>query len=334
MSPDGSMRAAVWPGGGAPTVSSVAAPSARAGWTLLRPERVGICGTDHAIVAGVHPRARAGLILGHEVVGRALDGPYAGRQVVVEPLISCGSCAACLAGHTHVCSRLGLYGIDAPGGMAELLSVPDATLIEVGEQVPLDQAALIEPLAVAVHAVRESGIGQGQRVVVIGGGPIGVLTALVAREAGASVLMAEPAPFRAATAEAVGFTVVRDPDVLLDDVLTWTQGTGADVVVDAVARPVVATALAALARVRGLILLVGVYEHPAHLDLRQVVFSELRVLGTRVYTRADMDRAVELVESRALPLAELPVTVHPLSRVADAFTNTGAALKVLVEPGR
>jgi (R,R)-butanediol dehydrogenase/meso-butanediol dehydrogenase/diacetyl reductase len=334
------MTAAVWQGIDQMTVREVPLPEVPPGWALVEVLYNGICGTDLAIVHGAHPRAETGLVPGHEIVGTvvraAADGPAEGATVVVEPLISCGRCRACRTGATHVCRDLQLYGIDAPGGLARYVALPPAVLHELPAGVDPRVGALVEPLAVAVHAVTTARVRAGDVVAVAGGGPIGVLTALVARHAGAArVVVSEPSPWRRAVLEDLGFVVVPPGEMLAGVVADLTDGEGADVTFDAAGHPAVAPELTEATRVLGTVVVVGVHKAPAPVDLRAVCFKELAVRGVRVYTRADVERAIELVASGDLGLERLPVQVFPLAEVSQAVAAAASgedALKVLVTP--
>ena len=209
------MKAAVWSATDHVDVTDLPMPVVPEGWALFKVAYNGICGTDLAILHGKHTRATSPLIMGHEISGvveqAGATGPGAGTLVVAEPLISCGQCRSCKNGLTHVCRHLGLYGIDAPGGMAQYVALPPEVLHAVPDGVDPRTASLAEPLAVAVHAVERSGMQAGDTVAVYGAGPIGVLTALVARHAGAAVVViTEPSPWRRNVAAALGFPVVAE----------------------------------------------------------------------------------------------------------------------------
>lgn len=330
------MRAAVLKEADTIDVTSIPVPELPDGWALVKTEYTGLCGTDFSILHGTHPRARFPLVMGHEIAGvvsvSTPGAPAVGTRVVIEPLISCGSCAACRRGDTHVCRELGLYGIDVPGSLAEYIAVPADTLIEVDASVPALQAVLAEPLAVAVHAVERSGLSRGDRVAVFGAGPIGILTALVARHHGAEVvLVSEPSAERREIARSLGFPVTEENPVAT--IRERTSNEGADYVFDTAGHPAVASVMPRATRVHGTIVVVGVYKTPPTLDLQAVSFSELTVIGVRVYTRADMERAVELITQGALGLDRLPIEVFPLSRTADGLTKAmeaGPVLKVLI----
>ncbi|WGM20508.1 alcohol dehydrogenase catalytic domain-containing protein [Paenarthrobacter sp. OM7] len=334
------MRAAVWTGPDTIEYRTVPLPEVPEGWALVRSELTGICGTDFSILHGSHPRAEAPVVMGHEITGiveiAAAGGPAAGTRVTVEPLIHCGKCHPCREGDTHVCRSLKLYGIDVAGSLAEYVALPAETLIPVSSAVPLHEAALAEPLAVAVHAVSRSGLKGGERVVVFGAGPIGILTALVARAEGAgSVLISEPSEERRLVAEELGFDTVASGADPVHTILGATGGDGADIVFDSAAHPSVAALLPKAVRVLGTIVLVGVYKKPVEVDLQALTFAENTVVGVRVYTRADVERAVKLIEGGELGLGRIPVEVFPLEETRAAFTKAmtaGAVLKVFVGP--
>lgn len=308
------------------------------GWSLVRCNYTGLCGTDFSILHGTHPRARFPLIMGHEISGQiersSAGGPPEGSRVTVEPLISCGVCVACLAGNSHVCTRLELFGIDRPGSLAEYVALPNDRLIPLPDSISELQAALTEPLAVAVHAVSLAKLEPGSIAAVFGAGPIGMLTGLVARHAGAEVIFIEPGAERLAVAAELGFrTAPADTDPI-DFLMDATGGAGADVVFDAAAHPSVAAILPAVTRPKGRIVLVGVYKKPAEINLQQLTFREVEMVGVRVYTRADVERAVQLIAEDALNLEEFPIRVVPLDDVQKGFDiamASGRVLKVIVD---
>ena len=200
----------------------------------------GICGTDLHIYRGhMDARVRVPAVLGHEMSGRiarlgaGVDGWSVGEPVTVMPLDWCGACPACRAGNSHVCQQLTFIGIDAAGAMQQSWVVPERTLIRLPDGLELRSAALVEPTAVAVHDVRRADVAPGEQVLVVGGGPVGVLIALVARHSGADVLLAEVDPARRRFALELGLRVI-DPvaDNLPGLVDEWTGGAGASVALE------------------------------------------------------------------------------------------------------
>ena len=176
----------------------------------------GFCGSDLNIVAGTHPRARPPLTLGHELSGRIarMGEPSRdladGDRVTAYPLITCGTCHACTHGYPHVCRQLRLFGFDVDGGMAQFVKLPVDALMKLPEKMPARIGALIEPLAVAVHGVGRTALEGVETAAVLGAGPIGILTALVARSRGIpNLLISDVLPSRLELARSLGLTTIR-----------------------------------------------------------------------------------------------------------------------------
>jgi (R,R)-butanediol dehydrogenase/meso-butanediol dehydrogenase/diacetyl reductase len=304
---------------------------------------VGICGTDlHIFHGDMDARVTRPAIIGHEMsgtiaaLGEGVTGWSAGDPVTVMPLVWDGTCPACQAGHQHICQHLEFVGIDSPGALQGRWNVRADLLVALPADLPLDQAALVEPVAVAVHDVRRAELTTGDKVVVLGGGPIGTLIALVARDAGASVILSEPDPLRREKAASFGFRTA-DPSTvdLTATVEEWTGGAGADVVFEVSGAPAAVLAATGLAKVRGTLVVVAIHPTPRPVDLQRVFWRELRILGARVYERPDFERAVTLTASGVVPASELITSVVALEQVADAFAalEGGTAMKVLVDCG-
>jgi (R,R)-butanediol dehydrogenase / meso-butanediol dehydrogenase / diacetyl reductase len=309
-------------------VRTLPRPVPGAGEVVVEPLYVGLCGTDLTIVAGRHPRARPPLVLGHEILGTATAGRWAGQVVVVDPTISCGRCPACARGDDHVCPSLRLVGVDRPGGLVGRLCVAEAKLHPVPAGLPLTVAALAEPLAVAVHAAGRAGPYPGACVVVLGAGPIGLLTGLVTRAAGArTVLLVEPAAVRREMARRLGFQTAADSGTVLETL----DGKPADVVFDAAGVPAAAQAAIRLVRPRGTIVIEAIHGQPAVMDLAAVTFAEITVLGARVYRAADIARALELLAAGAVDVTPLVSEVVDLNGVPAALDRLerGESVKVL-----
>lgn len=301
----------------------------------------GVCGTDlHIFHGSMDHRVQLPQVIGHEmsgelrVVGSAVRDWKPGDRVTVRPLDPCGKCPACVAGHSHVCMNLKFIGIDRPGAMQSLWTVPAHTLHRLPEALSFEQGALIEPLAVACHDVRLSGLLPGEFAVVQGGGPIGMLVALVARHAGARVLLTEVNPFRLALARQLGLEAVNPVESALPELVeSATGGAGADVVFEVAGAPAAASMMTKLVKVRGRIVIVAVYPKPVEVDLFRLFWREITIIGTRVYEPEDFEKAIALAESGSLPLDQIITKVLPLDRLADAFhemESGGEALKILM----
>lgn len=166
-------------------------PIPQPGEAVIRIRRVGVCGTDFHIYGGQHPYLAYPRVMGHELAGEVVSAPSgselrSGETVYIVPYLSCGHCRACGRGVTNACRNLSVLGVHQDGGMAEYLAVPAANAVPV-EAVGLDEAAMIEFLAIGAHGVRRGAIGREDRVLVIGAGPIGMAAILFAAAAGAEV---------------------------------------------------------------------------------------------------------------------------------------------------
>ena len=181
--------------------AAAASPSAercRADEVLLAIRRIGICGTDFHILEGLHPFLQYPRIMGHELSAEVLEarpgsGFAPGDPVIVLPYLSCGTCVACRKGKTNCCTTLACLGVHCDGGMAERIVLPEKNLLPA-EGLSLDEAAMVEFLAIGAHAVRRSRLTPGDRALVVGAGPIGIGTALFAQIAGAEVTLMDRVP--------------------------------------------------------------------------------------------------------------------------------------------
>ncbi|PYM69775.1 MAG: Zn-dependent alcohol dehydrogenase, partial [Candidatus Rokuibacteriota bacterium] len=224
------MRASFYEGARRFRTGTAPEPSAGAGEALLHVKRVGICGTDLHIFQGhLDHRVPKGGIIGHETFAEVVEAPAGsgfepGNRVVVEPIHSCGECRACKMGGYYLCYALKIYGVELPGGMQDYWTVPAVRMLHVPDTLGDDQAAMIEPLAVATHDVRRAEVKAGDAVLVLGGGPIGALIAMVCRHRGARVIVSEVNPFRIDLLRGLGLEVIgmdADPVRFVNE---WTAG--------------------------------------------------------------------------------------------------------------
>ena len=301
----------------------------------------GLCGTDlHILHGNMDARVATPLVFGHEMsgtiaaVGAEVTGWAVGDAVTVMPLDWDGTCPACLAGNQHICQNLNFIGIDSPGSLQPYWNVPAEVLVALPAGLRLDHAALVEPTAVAVHDVRRADLQPGQKAVVIGGGPIGVLIASVAREFGGDVVVIELDPARRAQIEALGFTTI-DPRETnqVDWVTEWSNGAGADVVFEVSGAAAAVLGATDLAKVRGTIVVVAIHPTPREINLQRVFWRELSILGARVYQRTDFEKAVELLHRGVIPADLLITRIVALSETQGAFADleAGRAMKILVD---
>ena len=219
----------------------VESPVLENGDALLRVSYAGVCGSDAHIFNGNNPIARTPVIQGHEFTGRVVEalgalpeGVASESRVVVQPLVSCGLCSPCKGGLPHVCEKLVVIGVNRDGGFAEFVQVPAEKLIAVPDDMPDEIATLTEPFAVGYHACRRARLEQGERVLVIGAGPIGLYAAITARELGADdVVVCETRQDRRTLAESFGFAAF-DPgsETCLAGLRQMSGGNGYEVVIE------------------------------------------------------------------------------------------------------
>jgi 2-desacetyl-2-hydroxyethyl bacteriochlorophyllide A dehydrogenase len=300
-------------------------PQLVAGEVLIKVAYAGVCGSDMNIYQGMHPRAQAPLIMGHEFSGTVEAGHPTlpkGTPVTVYPLLSCGHCEPCLNGYAHVCNTLKLIGIDCDGAMAEYVKVPVDKVLAIPPTLSLKLGAFIEPLAVGVHAVRRSGYKPGDRAVVFGAGPIGLCVASCLKYFGAAqVIVVEAHPHRLNVARQLGFTAI---DAANDDVRQkvkdHTAGANADFAFDCAAHPSVQTVLMDVLKVQGTAVIVGSYKKPPEVDLLKVEFKELTVIGIRVYERRDFEIATQILQSGSIDFGRL-LTESPPEQAPERFRD-------------
>ena len=312
-----------------------------AGAVQIKVAYAGICGTDLHILHGhMDSRVTTPAIIGHEMsgtiaaIGAGVTGWSVGDAVTVMPLDWDDTCPACLAGNQHICQNLNFIGIDSPGALQGFWNVPAAVLVALPSELRLDHAALVEPVAVSVHDVRRSGLVPGEKAVVIGGGPIGVLIASTAREFGAEVVVIELDAGRRQAIMDLGFEVL-DPRAVdqVAWVTDWTGGAGADVVFEVSGAAAAVLGATDLARVRGRLVIVAIHPDPRPVNLQRVFWRELTIIGARVYQRADYETAVELLTRGVIPADLLITRIEPIGRTMAAFEalSSGQAMKILID---
>lgn len=341
---DHPIKAAFYKGDKTFSVQGVPAKAPEAGQVSVRVAYCGICGTDmHVFHGNMDARVGHNRIIGHEMsgtvaaVGAGVSGFTTGEKVVVRPLDACGSCPACTAGYAHICHKLKFLGLDTDGAMQEIWTVPAHVLHHLPGNIRMDHAALVEPIAVACHDVRLSGLVPGEDVVVIGGGPIGVLVATVAREAGGNVVISEVNPHRLAIAAKLGFQTINPVETDLKAAINARTGDkGADVVFEVSGSQPGVDAMTAVAATRGRIVMVAIHAKKPVVDMFQFFWRELRLIGARVYEPEDYEKAIALIAGGKVDAETIITDVAPLSEIQAAFEaldRTPTALKSLIKVG-
>lgn len=322
------------------------------GHVRIQVEWCGVCGTDVSeylagpiLIRGTpHPLTGRSIpvVLGHEVSGRitrsdAGSGFRPGDLVTSDAALRCNACEWCLSGRSNVCPLGGSIGLNGDGALAELVDLPAYLLHRVPPDVPADLAALTEPVAVAIHALRRGEQTIGDDVAVFGAGPIGLATVIAARAAGAArVFAVEPNEHRRTLAFRLGATSAVPPDQAREAVYEGTEGRGVHVAVESAGSPdAVESALRSVRR-GGRLVLAGIHKAPASLDLRRIVLYEREVRGALGYA-GDLPRALSVISTHREAVRMLVTARIPLDRVVEDGLEAMAApdtahVKVLVSP--
>lgn len=318
---------------------------------LLSVEATTLCGTDLRIATGQKTNGvTPGVILGHEIAARVwrigsdlaagIDVPAPGTQVGLAPEIACGHCAPCVSNRSNVCANMRLFGTGVDGGLADLVLVPEealACITPVAGEIAPPHLALAEPLSCCLRATRRLPIASDSRVLVLGTGPIGLIHCGLAASAGARVMacgrQARLDPARAMGAE---LTTSAQGEDLVREVLAWTDGVGADVVIIAVGDPGLVPIAAQCARIGGHVSFFAGFPagSTAQIDPNLVHYRELTLSGSANATLDDYAAAVDALSSGRIDLSPLITHEYELPDVSDALdaVRTRAGLKVAVRP--
>ncbi|SMQ85263.1 2-desacetyl-2-hydroxyethyl bacteriochlorophyllide A dehydrogenase [Devosia lucknowensis] len=296
-------------------------PELKDGWVRVAISHIGICGTDYHIYEGKHPFLQYPRIMGHELSGRILDANGAtgltdGDAVVINPYLPCHHCPACREGKTNCCETLTVLGVHGDGGMAEEIVLPAENLYPA-DGLSLRDAAMVEFLAIGAHAVRRTELRPGWRVLVVGGGPIGLGVAFFARIAGASVTILDAAADKLDAARQFDFGAAA-LDEREGPAFQAVMGSGFDAVFDATGSIAAMNAAVAYCRNGGALTLVGVVKGTLNWEDPEIHRRELTIRASRNATREDFDHVMASIRSGAVPTDRL--ATHATS-FEDAVTN-------------
>lgn len=351
------MRAVRYHGNRDIRVDEIPEPDCRPGFVKIAPEWCGICGSDvHEYLVGPETIPSAGephpitgetvpVVLGHEYagtvveVGSGVTGIVVGDRVAVEPIIRDNDCPVCESGHYNLCPQLGFHGLSGyGGGLAERSVVPAYMVHVLPESVPTDVAALIEPLAVGWHAVKMADIGTGASALIVGAGPIGLVTLLAAKAMGAGrVAMVELTETRRHKALELGADIVLDPAV--DDVASIVEhefGQGVDVAFDAGGNATTITTALAAVRPRGRVVNIALWEHPVEFDMFSMLFKESNLTASCAYCDDHAD-VIEAIASGRIDVSPLITARIPFEQIVSGgiqqlIDHRDDHVKILVHP--
>ena len=311
-----------------------------AGEVLVRPRRVGICGTDYHIYEGKHPFLAYPRVMGHELAVEVVepgDSDFkAGEVVVVNPYLSCGTCIACRRGKPNCCTKISVLGVHRDGGMAEFISLPPQNLVRA-EGLSADACATVEFLAIGAHAVRRASLEAQDRVLVIGAGPIGFGAVLFASLSGAKVTVMDRDTERLAAARDlfdIAGTITAD-DSVDAQVAAATDGEGFDVVFDATGNQGSIEKGFDFVAHGGRYVLVSVVKGDITFVDSDFHRKEMSIFGSRNATSVDFERVIAAIRNGQVPIdkiithrTSLAGAVNDLPRWA---TQKSGLIKAVIE---
>lgn len=338
------MRALVYEGPWEMPLRQLPAPEAGPGEVLVAVRAAGICGSDVHGFTGSTGRRTPGIVMGHEftgavaALGPGVEGWRVGDRVVVQPLRTCGACALCRAGRPNVCLNRALIGMSSHGAYAEAVRVPQEQLYRLPESLSWEQGALVEPIAVALHAVNRTPLSLMDSVVIVGAGPIGLLALLAARLKGAgTTIVTDRSRRRLELARRLGADLVIDvgEEEPGERVRAATGGMGAHVAIEAVGISATVQQALALARVGGHVTWIGNSAPEVTLNMQQVVTREITIGGVYGFGE-EFGQAIAALESGRIDVAPLIEQVAPLEEgprlFHDLASGASDAVKVVLTP--
>ncbi|MFJ7928555.1 zinc-binding alcohol dehydrogenase family protein [Peribacillus sp. NPDC096448] len=293
---------------------------------LVKVKRVGICGSDMHIYHGTNPLATLPRVVGHEVagevveIGQGVEGIKVGDHVVIEPISYCGKCYACRKGRQNVCEKLSVFGVHEDGGMREWFVLPEKQLHVVDSSLDWEEIVLAEPYTIGAQAVWRGEVEEGETVLIQGAGPIGICILKMAKLQGASVMITDLSDERLEFAKESGadITVHAGKEDVQKRVEEWTNGEGANVVIDAVCLPMTFELSFDVVSTAGRIVVLGFDERPSSISQLPITKKEVSVKGSRLQTN-QFPKVVELLNEGKLRHEGLVTHTFSLDDIQEAF---------------
>lgn len=322
----------------------VPVPIPEVGQVLIKIHMIGICGSDIHVYHGEHPFTSYPVTQGHEVsgeieeLGEGVEGFAVGQKVTIEPQVFCGHCYPCTHGKYNLCEELKVMGFQTTGVASHYFAVDASKVTPIPEDMSYEEGAMIEPLAVAVHAVRRAGDVTGQKLAVIGAGPIGNLVAQAAKGMGAAqVMVCDVSDYRLKLAAECGADfVVNTREKDLSSAMAEAFGPDkADVIYDCAGNNITINQAIRGARKGSTIILVAVFAGMANADLAVLNDHELDLNTTMMYRHEDYLKAIDLVKEGRIMLKPLMSRVFPFKQYKQAYEyidgNRETSMKILID---
>jgi L-iditol 2-dehydrogenase len=336
------MKAAVWYGGKDIKLEDLPTPKIKDDEVLVKVKAVSICGSDLHAYIGVSKRRIPPLVMGHEFSGEVVKlgsnvkGLKEGERVVLEPVLSCGKCVLCQRGRSNICENMKLVGLHLSGAFSEYVSIPARKCHKLPNSVSFEEASLVEPLAVAVHAVNLTSLEKGEDICIIGSGAVGLMTLQVVKNTNAGkIFVIDMLDYRLGLAKKLGATTTinakkEDPvkEVLADG--------GVGTVFEAVGHQKTVQQALAMVGKGGKVTIIGMLEATMELGMLDVTVKEIEIRGSYGYTSYDFKLALKLIAEGRVKVKPLITHVLPLRDIAKGFDilskGSENVIKVILKP--
>ncbi len=303
-------------------------PKPKKNEVLVKVERIGICGSDIHVFKGLHPYTDYPIVQGHEAsgvieeVGSQVKESSMGDKIILLPQVTCGKCYPCRNGMYHICNDLKVMGFQTNGIAQEYIALSEEMVLKISEDLTYDEGAMMEPTAVAIHAISRAGNISNKKVLVLGAGPIGNLVSQVAKGLGASkVMITDRSDFRLNIAKDcnIDFTINPEREDLHKAIIENFGEDGVDIIFECVGIQDTISQAISVARKGSKIIVVGVYGKKPIVDLGLVQDRELSLIGTLMYQKNDFLSAIKLTENGRLQLKKLITDEFPFSKFLEAY---------------
>jgi len=337
------MKQAIMTAPGRIELRDVPLPEVAPDQVLIRVKRIGVCGSDIHVFHGKHPLTPYPVVQGHEAsgvverTGSAVRGLSPGDPVTFQPQVTCGVCHPCRHGAYHICDRLKVMGFQTTGAASELFAVDATKVLRLPKTMSMEQGAMVEPLAVGVHALERVGGASGKKVLVLGAGPIGNLVAQAARGLGAAaVMITDTSDYRLELAERCGIPLRVNPlKVDLGEAVRERFGADkADLIFECVGVQKTVEQAVSIARKGTDVIVVGVFGDKPVVDMGTVQDRELRLVGALMYQQPDWVKAIALIEQGKVDLEPLVTNRFAFADYQKAYeyidANRERAMKVMI----
>lgn len=338
------MKAAILEATGQVVVREVSDPRIGADEMLIRVEYAGVCGSDLHAFRGDHPFRKPPVILGHEVagtivqVGPDVQGFRVGERVTVMPYLACGRCIPCQRGRSNVCENKVVPGVKGwLGTFAEYFTSRPQITFRLSEGMSMERGVLAEPLAVGIHSVRQCRMPAGAGALVLGGGTIGLLTALAARRMGArAVAITDLYEYNLQVAREMGLDAYNARDPHLVETIRARYPDRFEAIYLTGGAPVTVGQALALAQRGAHIVATAIFPEPVPMSLIELTLYELELIGTQIYTHDDFQQAMRWLDDASTPFERLVDHIYPLDEAPEAMRDVAErridAIKVLLRP--